>query len=50
MKDGDIYLIVSCLVLRKISRVIPKRYIDQLEYMGYDVSKLEYKLKEDEIN
>ena len=29
----------------KVDRDIPKRYIEQLEYMGYDVSKLEYKLK-----
>lgn len=30
----------------KISGKIPKRYVEQLEYMGYDISKLEYKLKE----
>lgn len=26
---------------------IPQRYVNQLEYMGYDISKLEYKLKGD---
>ena len=30
----------------KVSGKIPKRYVEQLEYMGYDVSKLEYELKE----
>lgn len=28
----------------KIDRPIPQRYIDQLEYMGYDVSELEYEI------
>lgn len=27
---------------------ISKRYLDQLEYMGFDISKLEYELKEEE--
>ena len=31
----------------KIDRKVPKRYIEQLEYMGYDVDKLEYELKEE---
>ena len=30
----------------KVSGKIPKRYVEQLEYMGYDISKLEYELKE----
>lgn len=30
----------------KCEKPIPQRYIDQLKYMGYDISKLEYKLKE----
>lgn len=30
----------------KVSGKIPKRYVEQLEYMGYDISKLEYEIKE----
>ena len=32
----------------KVIGSIPKRYIEQLEYMGYDTSVLEYELKEEE--
>lgn len=33
-----------------ISQKIPKKYIDQLEYMGYNIDKLEYVLLEDGDN
>ena len=32
----------------KIEKPVPKRYIEQLEYMGYDTSILEYELKKEE--
>ena len=32
----------------KVIGSVPKRYIEQLEYMGYDTSVLEYELKEEE--
>ena len=32
----------------KVIGSVPKRYIEQLEYMGYDTSILEYELKEEE--
>ena len=31
----------------KVSQKIPKKYIEQLEYMGYNIDKLEYELLED---
>nr|DAU00485.1 MAG TPA: hypothetical protein [Caudoviricetes sp.] len=31
----------------KIDRKVPRRYIEQLEYMGYDISKLKYELKKE---
>lgn len=29
----------------RVSNPIPQNYVDQLEYMGYDINKLEYELK-----
>ena len=41
---------ITMLIIKgnKVIGSVPKRYIEQLEYMGYDTSVLEYELKEEE--
>lgn len=41
------YINVFSIVDGKINGKISKKWIDQLEYMQYDISKLKYELKED---
>lgn len=33
---------------RTVDRFIPKKYLEQLEYMGYNISLLDYELLEEE--
>lgn len=48
IKDEGWRHLASCTLFRiegnKINKKVPKRYIEQLEYMGYDTSLLEYEL------
>ena len=48
IKDEGWRHLSSCTLFRiegnKINKKVPQRYIDQLEYMGYDTSILEYEL------
>ena len=39
---------ITMLIIKgnKVIGSVPKRYIEQLEYMGYDTNVLEYELKE----
>lgn len=50
IKDGGWRHLAACTLFKieknRVDRRIPKRYVEQLEYMGYDVSKLEYELKD----
>ena len=40
------YIIMLIIKDNKINGSVPKRYIEQLEYMGYDTNVLEYELEE----
>ena len=49
--EGWRHLVGITMIAIKDNKVIgsvPKRYIEQLEYMGYDTNVLEYELKEEE--
>lgn len=52
IKDNGFRHLALCIMLQikgnRIINKVPKRYIEQLEYMGYDTSLLEYELKEDD--
>ena len=50
IKDEGWRHLAACTMFKiennKIDRKVPKRYIEQLEYMGYNTSLLEYELSE----